>query len=1065
MGRRNADLKLNAGAPALQPGNMRRREFIKSIAAASALAAVADFATPRDASGEGAYASRSAIQASMGVERIARFAPLGYQSKSAASESVTKWVQVDLGQSHKLDQIKLLPMLMGYGCKAAGFPRRFRIEASDESHFAVPRTIVDCTQSDYPPPDDKVAIFNTTGHSGRYVRLTATLLSGRQLALSKLEVWSFGHDVAEGCPVSDIDSMEVFNAAGGGDITPAPMARGSGPDQATYEKLRAVYPAMPAYATLDAYLGLLAPLTRKPRPQGEGVVTDNPGNIIAAHLWKPIAFQAVAPLRDVKMHSGLFANVMENNIHYLLDSFSVGELLRPFRTRAGKGNPPGLPPPIPFWDTDLPGSNAGRFMMGAGNALRWMDAPQLRRRLHAVVAGIAECQEPNGYAMAYHPDTIFYSERGNYTRSWVTHGLVDAGYAGHQTAFHILRGYYDWFDQCPYLPELLRRAGQGVQGMIANTRTYFTPIGQPKDLHVVQRYYQENYWLEMLAQRNPAAIWQYPYDHPHCYLLTSLTPYLDQYRATGEKKYLDAVLGGWELYHTQWQHIGGAISICEGYAYPPKSAFVNLQNGENCGSSFWLSLNHGLHQLYPNEEKYANEIEKSIYNVLIANQDRSIGIRYHTNLNGQKEIATAKNTCCEGQGTRQLGSLPQYLYSLANDGLFVNLFANSTITSQRNGIKLRLTMRTKFPFEPVVNMHLTVSVPVRFNIRVRIPTWAAADVPIHINGTLFAAGKPGTYQAIDRIWSDGDTIALTLPMTPRLSLYTGIDQMPGGLRYGIEYGPVLLAVVGAKVADAVGEAPPPATAQERAFARGLSRSAVEASPDAAVWPVHLPVTADEIAQQLQAIPGRPLHFAIDGVPEFQYVPYFQINSESFTCFPVLKTPAVYRAQNVGPDDLALSTRGATATSDSELASEPGCTAKIIDGTIATPANFGANRWHSANTPHPHWVEITLRQPEKIGTVIIHFADPLSHPTSFQGIVRTNGRDRVIFDVTNYQGWRKYEVEIAAVTADKFRLVIRDSASPLNPHAAQISQVELYPPQTHRLPQKRGISRPAAESSG
>ncbi|MGC9259198.1 MAG: beta-L-arabinofuranosidase domain-containing protein, partial [Phycisphaerae bacterium] len=881
-----------------------RRDFLKAVAAASAMAAVVDLA-PRGAYAEGKYTSPQSALASMRIERIARLTPLGYQSKPADSDTTVKWVQVDLGQARNIDQIKLLPVL-DFGFDAQHFPKRFRIEAADDVQFTSPKVIADHTRADYPSPGDKVAIFSGNGTRGRYVRLTATRLSDKQLAFSKFEVWSDGRDVAQGCRVTDVDSVETFSAAAGGYIPMVATSHGHGPDQVGYELLRTIYPAMPPYTGIFNQPGIVAPLTRKPRPQGEGVVTDNPGNIIPAHRWRPVPFQAVAPLRGVEIGDGLFRTVMENNIGYLLNSFSVPELLRFFRTRAGKTNPPGLPPPIPFWDTDLPGSNAGRFMMGAGNAVRWINHPELRRRLNEVVAGIAECQEPNGYAMGYHEDTIFYNERGNYTRSWVTHGLVEAGYAGNQTAFHILRGFYDWFDQCPYLPELLRRAGQGVQGMIANTRTYFTPIGKPKDIQVIQRYYQENYWLEMLAKRDPSAIWQYPYDHPHCYLLTSITPYLDQYRATGEKKYLDSVLGGWELYHTNWQHIGGAISICEVYAYPPKSAFLNLINGENCGSSFWISLNHGLHQLFPMEEKYTNEIEKSLYNVLIANQDGPHGIRYHTNLNGRKEIGTAQNTCCEGQGTRQFGSLPEYIYSVANDGLYVNLFANSSITWRQKGKSLKLNMATEFPFNPNVKMRLTAAAPTRANIRVRIPTWAATAMPIYINGDLFTTGMPGTYQMLDRVWSNGDTITYTLPMNFRLSLYTGMDQVAGGLRYGLEYGPILLAVVATN-----GDGKPPASpAKAPVSARDIPYS-TQVQLDAVQSLVELPVTAEEITTRLTPIATQPLHFAIEGDPHHQYMPYWQINDELFTCFPVLTTPESYTTEVVGPDDLALASKGAT----------------------------------------------------------------------------------------------------------------------------------------------------------
>ena len=203
----------------------------------------------------------------------------------------------------------------------------------------------------------------------------------------------------------------------------------------------------------------LAQLTRPPRPMGEGIITDNPANVIPASQWKAVAYRANVPLSGVKV-TGEFKRAMEQNIGYLLGSFSVEEMLRPFRERAGKPVRAGLRPPIAFWDTELPGSSAGRFLMGAANTLRWMDHVELRRWMNELIDGIEECRAPNGYIMAYPEETIIESERGAYTRAWVTHGLIDAGYAGNSKAFDLLRRYYDWFDKCPELPKLLRGAAQ-----------------------------------------------------------------------------------------------------------------------------------------------------------------------------------------------------------------------------------------------------------------------------------------------------------------------------------------------------------------------------------------------------------------------------------------------------------------------------------------------------------------------------------------------------------------------------------------------------------------------------
>ena len=906
----------------------------------------------------------------MGVERVARFVPLGYAAQAADSDDVTRWVQIDLGATRMIDRVKLFPQT-DWGDSSPGFPARFRVEASDDPRFTKSISIVDHTGADYPSPGDVVGVFPASGVSGRYVRVTATRLRQKQFQLAKLEVWSGGRDVAEGCPAAD---------------------------------------------SVQGNLGRI-PLTRPPRPQGEEVVTDNPGNVIPAPLWKPVPDKIHTPLSGVRLGDGVFKTAMQNNIGYLLNSFSVDEMLRPFRDRAGKPSPPGLRAPIGFWDTDLPGCNAGRFLMGAGNTLRWMDNPELRRRMNQIVDGIADCRLPNGDIMAYPEDTIFNSERGAYTRSWVTHGLIEAGYAGNAKAFPLLRGYYDWFDACPYLPELLRRGGQGVQGMIPNTRLFFTPVGRPKDIQVVQRYYQENYWLDELAARQDRAIWQYPYDHPHNYLITSLEPYLDQYRATGNKRYLDASLGGWELYHDKWEHVGGSIAICEGDAYPPKSYYLHKHTGELCGSVFWVRYNQRFQNLYPGQEKYVAEIEKGIYNVGLANQVGATGLRYHANLVGRKEGGdVAHNSCCEGQGTRLLGSLPEYIYSTASDGLYVNLFAASSIQWRQGAQSLGLTMATSFPFAPGVRLTLSAPHPTHSVLRVRVPSWASRPMPILVNGIQAATGKPGTFVALDRTWRQGDTVAFTLPVAFTLHHYDGYEAVPGQERYALEYGPILMAITG-----------PMDERQGAAF----------------------PVRPADFVRGLKPVPGQPLHFAVAGDAAHQCVPYWQVGDEVFTCYPILGTPAPPPA--LGPDDLALASKGATATSDSEYAKEPGGTAKIIDGVIAAPGDQ-SHRWHSSlDTPHPHWIEVKLPRPATLGRVVIRFADPDGHPTSFQGIVRVHGQNRVVFDVTNSTARYLYRARIAPVVTDTFRLVIRASANPAYPNAAQISTLELYPPSAQTKP--------------
>lgn len=470
----------------------------------------------------------------MGVERVARLFTEVYQSPKADSDRATRWVQIDLGESKNIDAVKLYPRVRVYDYVASeGFPALFRIEASDDPDFKTVVQIVDKSRG-FQDPDDKVCTFEVDNKlqgslKKRYVRITAIGLRQQHLAFTKVDVLSDGVNIAEGCNVSDSENGDL-----GQNI-----------------------------------------LTRPARPNGEGVVTDNPQNVIPEEQWNPVVYKAQVPRKGVALKEGLFQTTVENNIDYLMSTFTLDELTRNFRVRAGQEVEPFNEKLSRQWMYNLPGSEAGRFLMGAGNTLRWTEHAALRQRLNQIVDVIDMCKEPDGYLMAYKKDDIFVAENGAYVRSWVTHGLLDAGYGGNEKAFNLVRGYYDWFDNSRYLPELLRRSGQGPQGVIPITRTYFSPIGKKQDIHTVQQYFQEDYFMEGMAKREKSVIWRYPYDRPHNYLLTAIEPYFDLYRATGDKKYFEAVKGGWDLYKENWLHVGGSIAICEGTElYPPNLIFL-----------------------------------------------------------------------------------------------------------------------------------------------------------------------------------------------------------------------------------------------------------------------------------------------------------------------------------------------------------------------------------------------------------------------------------------------------------------------------------------------------------
>lgn len=560
--------------------------------------------------------------------------------------------------------------------------------------------------------------------------------------------------------------------------------------------------------------------------------------------WSPAKAGAEAPARGVTLGPGVLQTLMERNIDYLNHSF------------AGPTYVDGV-----GWSAWLPASIEGRLLAGAGHTLRWGERADMRAIVDKIVDAIEHRMREDGY-YNYYPEQDSYalnyglnSERKNYDRVFWTRGMIAAGNAGNPKAHRLLRRMYDWFNASPYLPDILF-GGNATNGMPGGPLTYLSPAGVSQDLVTTLRYYDQDFWKRELALGQPLALSHYPGERPHCYDLLGLEMLVDIYRATGDRKCLDAVLGGWEVYRNNFKHIGGAAAIMESHeVYPPQSYyFVNKTMGETCGSVFWIYVNHKLLLLFPDEERFAAEIEEALYNIIAAAQDSRGFIRYHNRLHDRKTDATCAGTCCEVAAAGLIGRLPEYVYSLAGDAVYVNLYASSDIVL-RNGA--RLVMTADFPAGNDVSIRVCAPAPTRLDIRIRAPAWATGPVGFMIGGRQVATGTPGSYGSIDRVWSDGDTIAFKLPMGFQAAQYQGLDQLDDNVdRYALLYGPILLALV----------------------------DEGDGSPDGP----RLRVRPTELAGLLTPVEGNPFAYHVNGLPHHRYVHYWTIDKERFTCFPAVQ---------------------------------------------------------------------------------------------------------------------------------------------------------------------------------
>ena len=494
-----------------------------------------------------------------------------------------------------------------------------------------------------------------------------------------------------------------------------------------------------------------------------------------------VEYRINKPMGGVQLTGGALKDAFENNVNFL-KKFDMDRMLYWYRVHKGKPAP-GVPyaGDAGHFENNLKGQTAGEFMMGAGTALLWQEDETLRAMVQGLIAEMDECRDEDGFIIPIPREQFDTKEYPNYTRAWITFGLLDAGYAGESRAFELARDMADYFNHCNVLP-YVKDLNLGFQGILANTRMYDAPNGKWEDMQVAIDHYQETWWLKQVIAGDHRAIYDHPGNHPHSTLLTTLEGYLDLYRATGEAIYIDAVKSALHMYEDKWQHVGGGINMCEFDTYWPGCNWLSPKHSYNelCSTNFWILLNQRMHLLFPDEAHYVDEMENSIYNVLLAAQVGDVGYHYLNFLERTKDYRYLdRATCCASLGTRLAGLLPQFVYSYAENDVYVDLFAQSR-AELPNGVTLRT--ETNMPEDGHVKIVIEKAEhPVK--LHVRIPRWSVKD------------GK--SYYEIHSDVKDGDVFEYDFAFSLKTTRYTGGEELVGKERWAVEYGPLLYAAMGA----------------------------------------------------------------------------------------------------------------------------------------------------------------------------------------------------------------------------------------------------------------------------
>jgi len=225
-----------------------------------------------------------------------------------------------------------------------------------------------------------------------------------------------------------------------------------------------------------------------------------------------------------------------------------------------------------------------------------------------------------------------------------------------------------------------------------------------------------------------------------------------------------------------------------------------------------------------------------------------------------------------GTGMENHGKYGQFVYTHVGDALYVNLFVASELNWKEKGLVLR--QETGFPYAETSRITITNGKG-EFPLLVRYPGWVKpGQFKVKVNGQpVKIVTGPSSYVSIDRKWKKGDVIDITFPM------YNSIKYLPNEPQYiAMMHGPIMLAAkTGTEdLAHLIAD-----DSRFGQYAGGKKLPINEA-------PILVNNNLDDIANQLQPIAGKPLHFTLSTKMEnairSEIQPFFEIHDSRYMMY-------------------------------------------------------------------------------------------------------------------------------------------------------------------------------------
>ena len=451
------------------------------------------------------------------------------------------------------------------------------------------------------------------------------------------------------------------------------------------------------------------------------------------------------------------------------------------------------------------GEHVGKFLFSASNSYKYSNDARIKQLLDAMAKEFIACQLPDGYLGTYLPKD-YWTDWDVWAHKYAIIGLLNYySVTGDKAALETAKKCGDLlcrtFGDEPGKRDIIvagHHAGMAPGSVLEPMVDLYRYTGDKKYLqfceYILRAYEHVNGPKIISSLEKYGTVTKVgnakAYEMMSCFL-----GILKYYRLTGEKKYLKAMQTAWSDIRLHRMYITGTSSFHEHFA---DDDFLMAENesrmGEGCVTTTWIQFNLQLLQI-TGEQKYADELERSVYNHLLAAENPQTGcVSYYTALQGKKPYKCDQGySCCLSSVPRAISLIPDMVWGKVNNVFSVLLYeageVNDTIvTNDLSPLSLNIKSATNFPLNGKVDYTITPSKSKKFALQFRVPSWSQNFVA-KIGNEIYK-GATGQFLKIERTWKAGDKVSISFDMP--------LQIIPGGLSYpnkiAFKRGPQVLAV-------------------------------------------------------------------------------------------------------------------------------------------------------------------------------------------------------------------------------------------------------------------------------